>query len=302
MSNMALLVESLPKPVRMEFGRLEAAIAACDSRIQAMDGGEEGQQFAEQVASRLLRENARVLSLDVFDTVLLRNDACEARRYFDLSHNLSAALKKAGLGEIPAIDLYLTRCEAMEFGYRASVRVDGCVEGRIEDVLANQVKNLGLPKSAVKIFLKEEVAYECSALMPNPALIGIASRFAKNGGKVILVSDMYLSAKVIAAVIQKVAGKLSFIERLVSSADAIRNKRSGTIFPWLEKELDVPAEQFLHIGDSLISDFQRPIRAGWKAMHFPISDAEHRRRQQSLDQFLDEMEANGLNVSRWAKL
>lgn len=302
MSSQVESPEIMPEPVRSAFGQAEVALTSCESRIEAVNRGPEGRQFAESLERRLRRERSRVLSLDIFDTLLLRNDVCEARRYLDLSIRISQALAAAHLGEISPLDLYITRCEALEFGYRTSAPVEGCVEGRIEEVLANQVRNLGLPGTAMDILLREEISYESSVLAPNLPLIEVARNFSLDGGTVILLSDMYLSGIVLGHLIQSVAGDLSFVERLYSSADVVRNKRSGTIYPWLQAQLEIHADRFLHVGDNLVSDYQRPIEAGWKAMHFPVSKAELIRRQQSLCHFLAEMDGEGLDFSRWAKM
>jgi FMN phosphatase YigB (HAD superfamily) len=60
------------------------------------------------------------------------------------------------------------------------------------------------------------------------------------------------------------------ITRLISTADERVNKRSGTIFPRLMAQMDVPAAGFLHMGDSFTSDFRKPLEAGWAARHLPV--------------------------------
>lgn len=288
---------ALPDPKHLFFGELEKALSSCENRIEEMNGGALGKQFRQELQNRLQRDKTRVLSLDIFDTLLLRNDVCEAQRYFDISSNISRALARTV--RVSPLDLYISRCEAMKFCYRTSVEVGGCIEGRLENVIENQIRSLRLPKTTAKIFLREEIRYELSVLVPNNSLIEQARAHAENGGIVLLISDMYLSGDRISTLIEKTAGKLTFVARLISSADVSLNKRSGKVFTWLKKDLNIPSQDFLHIGDNFISDYQRPIEAGWRAMHFPVSQREHMRREKSLEQFTEQMTQHGITVSRW---
>ncbi|MFD0463224.1 hypothetical protein ACFQY9_16710 [Microvirga aerilata] len=237
----------------------------------------------------------------MFDTLMIRSNSSEARRYFQLSDRISKTLASSGYAAVDTSDVFLARCEALLFGYRTSLEVERCIEGRIEEVISNQVKMLDLPSACDEIFLEEEIAFETESLTPNQALIDLAEDFAKRGGKVILVSDMYLSGQAIDQILRRRIRRDGFEYELFSSADTVRNKRSGTIFPWLESRLDVPSSHFLHIGDSYISDFRQPKSFGWHAFHTPISEADLSLRKEDLERFLSENIHKGLDLSFWAR-
>jgi FMN phosphatase YigB (HAD superfamily) len=49
----------------------------------------------------------------------------------------------------------------------------------------------------------------------------------------------------------------------------------------VEKRLDLPSSNFVHVGDCLKRDFQNPLLAGWQAVHLPVSDAERLARRKN---------------------
>lgn len=284
------------------FGVTQAALTRSPDRRRDFADGAPAEALIEALREQLRRHEVRVLSLDVFDTLLLRDDTCEASRFLALSERQSEALRAAGHGEVSPLDLYVTRCEAMGFGYRFSREVAGCVEGRLPEILAAQARMLRLPDTAAILLEAEEMRHETEGLAPNRALLRLARGFAKSGGRVVCVSDMYLTTRQVDGLIDAVCGRPKLARTTWSSADTVLNKRSGRVFPWLADQLGVPPGRILHVGDSLEGDFQRPIAAGWRAFHLPIADAALRARERCLDGFRARMRSIGLNTDQWAKL
>ncbi|WP_156098524.1 HAD family hydrolase [Thermopetrobacter sp. TC1] len=254
-----------------------------------------------------IRENdIKVLSFDVFDTYLLRNSKPEAARYMELSNIILKRLKDSlphqeRLSTLDPADICLARIAGMQATYRTRPRVEGCGEGEIREVIAMQCRLIGLPAQAEDILLEAEIAYEAENLSENTLLARLARRFRKEGGKVILVSDMYLGADIIAEIIHRVV-KRPVHQHLFSSADMVVSKRSGKIFPAIERILGHAPREFLHIGDSWTGDVERPRKAGWHAMHFPIPRTELNKRKAALAEFIREMDEKGINTRAWAKL
>ncbi len=263
-------------------------------------------ELEDKIMSFIENNKVKVLSYDVFDTYLLRNSKPEAERYMELSSFILTKLKEEfpsqkRISALDPVDICLARIAGMQATYRTRPRVEGCGEGEIREVIAMQRCLLDLPEEAEEILLSAEIDYEVENLAENTLLARIARRFRKKGGKIILVSDMYLGADIIEEIIRRVV-KRRVHQHLFSSADMVISKRSGKIFPAIEKILGHASHEFLHIGDSWTGDVERPRKSGWHAMHFPIPREEMNRRKAALAEFIRKMDEKGINTRAWAKI
>ncbi len=297
--------EDFPQPKLYHFTQAVKTLKGCTSRPSFL-ASSDSQQLESLIWKEIERLSPGILSFDVFDTYLLRNNKPEALRYLEMSQYALKRLRKAfprdsKLKHLAAEDLCLARLMGMQATYRTRPLVQGCGEGEISEVIAMQRMVLGLDEQADDILLATEIEYEADNLNENPLLARIARRFRKQGGKVILVSDMYLGAAVIEKIIRKVASDKVY-DHLFSSADMVISKRSGKIFPALEKNLRTKAGRFFHFGDSWPGDVQKPRLAGWHAFYFPVSEAEKLERRKKLMAFITSMDAQGLETRTWAKL
>jgi FMN phosphatase YigB (HAD superfamily) len=294
---------TLPPPIIHEFAPVAAELLACGARPAFLQGPQ-GPAISQKIEAEIDRSGASILSFDVFDTFLLRNDKPETLRYFELSTALHERLLGKYGGKTPsAMDLLFARLTALTFSYRTSKAVDGCREGNLGQVIRVARTALGLDEDVEALFLETELDYEAANLTINPILAGISTAHRAIGGKVILVSDMYLSGDHIAALVSRVGGKNApAVDGIFSSADTIVSKRSGKVFKQVEKTMDAAATDFLHVGDAWEGDVVRCREAGWHTLHFPIARAELVRRQQALQRFVADMRSNGQDVSRWAQL
>jgi hypothetical protein len=286
-----------------EFGQIERMLEEVEDRHAALAGGAVHDAVRATIGQTLDRLGCSVLSFDVFDTLVLRNDMSEAERYWVLSDRIAQLL----LGEPPGgpvtEDLYLARNEAMHLCYRFSPTVNGCVEGRIADVLHLVARAAPRLAGQEQRMLDIEIEAEMSWLAPNHALLGAAADAVEAGRRVILVSDMYLDGGSIMRIVEGVCGsRLDGKVELFSSGDLIINKRSGRIFPYLSEKLGVPPTGFLHLGDSLEGDFVQPRLAGWHSMHHPVAARELARREAGLAAFRKRLHDDGLDVAAMAKL
>jgi len=312
--------DAFPQPVNHHFSESTNLLSETPSRIELIKKNSSSKIF-DTLWSTIEETAPSILSFDVFDTVLLRNNKSEAQRYLELSEVILDHLKNdptysKQVKGLNSYDFYLSRCQGMSLAYRTSPAIQGCREGRIEDVIKAQRTILDLDKSVEKIFLEKEIAYEAENLTLNSILIDLIDKFKQSKepsntdpqssgtnleGKVIFVSDMYLSSTIIAEIISKLTDKKIF-DFLFSSADLTLSKRSGKIFKKIENELGSCKETFLHFGDALIGDVQKPREAGWSSVYFPVSLEEKAHRQTNLEKFISTMDEAGLQTRRWAKI
>lgn len=299
-------IEEFPDPVIHEFAPVARELLACNARFDLLDGTQRD-VIVKYLQEAIAEANPSVLSMDVFDTFLLRNDKSEARRFYELSAfvrgRIADALKPPSEKLPGDLDFLVARVDAMALCYRTRKAVEGCREGRIRDIIRVSRRALDLRVEAEAIFLDAELDYEVENLRINPALFEVAQWFRKRGGRVVLISDMYLGKDEIAEVIARLDPSAATVfDEIFSSADHGVSKRAGKIFGLIERESAKVGIDFLLIGDALEGDVFRARAAGWGALHFPISNAESARRSRDLARFGTEMQALGCDVTQWAKV
>jgi FMN phosphatase YigB (HAD superfamily) len=297
----------LPEPVISLLGNFEWDVTLCEDRFSFFAGAA-GLAELERAITHEMREvepagsQIGLLSLDVFDTLLLRNNKAECERFWELSERLANSIARNKKASVGVTDIFCARLEAMELAYRASRLEQGCVEGELETIVSTQLGILGLDGHLRDKWVQEELFYECENLTANLALTELAKKFAGNGTKVILVSDMYLRRDHIKKIVDNIIGHARWIDEIYSSADVILNKRSGAIFRMLLERYKIPSYECLHIGDNLDADFIQPRTANMKAVHIPVSAVELAKRNDSLVKIYRRFLDLDINIAKWAKI
>ena len=221
-----------------------------------------------EIGSIISRKNIKTLSFDVFDTALLRSPCCEAKRFYEVASRFSAANE----GIFSAEDAFVARIDAAKAAYRFTPQaVDYTREGRIDLIAAVACAQLGVPgKQSQKVEL--ELEYEIEKLVPNPLVKAIIDKFPDLN--LIFISDMYLSAQQIQRLLLP-----TFNDAVVfSSADGNGSKRNGGLYKHTIAKMKIDADEILHFGDSLSSDYRGAKLAGLHGYLLPISDLERTQR------------------------
>jgi len=296
--------ETLPDPVIHEFAPIARQLLDCESRPALLKSAG-AEALAAEIEKTIEDSEPSVLSLDVFDTLLLRDAVSEARRFFNIAARARENVENAfGKRDWPtALDFLFARVDAMALCYRTREAVEGCREGKIGDIIRVARRTLDLPAEAESALLEAELDVETQSLTLNAILIDIVRDFRAAGGRVVLLSDMYLGKSEILSLVRRLdRSAAEEIDEVFSSADHIVSKRSGKIFALVEREFRKSPAEFLHIGDALEGDVFRARQAGWSALHFPIARAESAKRERDLATFIEEMSELGHDVTRWAKV
>jgi FMN phosphatase YigB (HAD superfamily) len=246
------------------------------------------------------------LSLDVFDTFLLRGPESEAERYLRWARFVLAGLAN-GPYETLARDttpeeLTVLRAKALELSYRFRKRIANSAEGSIREVARNVAYSLGQDQAFALKLLELEVEFETMQLQRNPLLSEVVVSFHRQGGRVLLISDMYLHANMIESICRRVdPDGMVHVDKVISSADTIISKRSGHIFGMVADTLCLNPSHTVHIGDNFDSDVVMARLAGWHAMHFPVSRPERAARERSLEWTIAHFDECGIDSRTWAK-
>lgn len=208
-------------------------------------------------------EPGGVLSLDVFDTVLLRDTRPELSRLGRIARAQAAALG----GAVAWSALYRARLRVQKAAYD-HVRHHGRGEVSHAELLAAIARDCGLPATALPRLAEAEVDWEMGALRPDRALAAMAQRARAQGWRVVFVSDMYLPATAIARLLAAHLPDLADC-RLFVSGDLGLTKRRGDLFAHVLGQLGGDGAQVLHVGDNPLADGTMAQAAGWRSVVLP---------------------------------
>jgi len=171
---------------------------------------------------------AKVVSFDIFDTLLIRPYV----RPEDLFLHLEYLEKKKGF--------YSKRKKAEERARRQS----SCEEVTLDEIYAL------LPKSFQQLKSKE-MALEEQVLRARSDVKEVFLYAKKKKKKIILISDIYLSKEFIGKILAKNGFKGL---PLFVSSDFRKSKRTGTLYDEVIKKLKIDPAKILHIGDNFYTD------------------------------------------------
>jgi HAD superfamily hydrolase (TIGR01549 family) len=112
--------------------------------------------------------------------------------------------------------------------------------------------------------LEVEVEKEVQVVCPN--VLGFLKRLARQGKKLILVSDFYLPGDAFSEIL-KHHNIFEMFERVFVSSDFLLAKRSGRLYDKVLEATDLRAENAFMIGDNYHSDFVKANERGLKSIH-----------------------------------
>lgn len=213
-----------------------------------------GRDFNSSKISTLVSD-ASIISFDVFDTLILRPGIAVPSDLFNLL-STDQSFKAA-------------RIEAEHFA-----RDEGKSRG-LEDITLLDIYKHQYPSDecARQEGMRLEISTELDVCKANPAALDFFNTVKRSGKRVIIVSDMYLSAETISTILTNNGFDLSGVNVYVSSEYGL-TKRSGNLFKTVlnrEKVQKGREGEILHIGDNLISDYINPRRCGMKSFLYKAS-------------------------------
>lgn len=194
-------------------------------------------------ALKALIDRHKVISFDIFDTLLLRPYV----RPVDLFEHLGRLNKIENFKDI--------RIKAEKEARKVN-------SGR-EDITIDDIY-LQLPPECS--FLKEkEMALEAKVLQPNKEMLQVFRYALKQRKKVIIASDMYLPVDFLNRMLRK--NGFTGFDKLYVSSDVGKGK-GKSLFSHIIKDLDENPQEILHIGDNLSCDYKKPVSLGMSAFYY----------------------------------
>jgi FMN phosphatase YigB (HAD superfamily) len=198
-----------------------------------------------------ITSSVKVISFDVFDTVITRN----VYRPSDLFLRIQTRL--AGCPQNPSSISNDFHKKRMEAEYEARKRYAGSEEVTLEQIWAVYAESSALSSDDITFMVQEEIKDEVKSISP----IAVTSSFIKQmrvaGFSIVFLSDMYLPNGVIRDMLEKV-GVIEPNDRLYLSGEIGLKKSTGNLFKFLKQDLGLASSEMVHIGDFMWGDVIMP--------------------------------------------
>lgn len=220
----------------------------------------------DDVVSDIAKKRFKVISFDIFDTLIARHISSpddvffllEKRAKSDLGINLPLATIRANAVR------KLRRFASEEEPTNKEVSTDEIYKYIEINYAINR-------KTCDQLHeLEKQIEFELSH--PRPVGKRLYDAVLESGVPIIIVSDTYYDESHITRVLEK-CGYVGF-DFLFLSSSGQRTKSGGTIFSSvyakiLEKWPSLKLSEICHIGDNSKNDVENPRRAGWQSRHLP---------------------------------
>lgn len=203
----------------------------------------------EHIKEMIRQPGIRVVSFDIFDTLLVR----PALRPKDIFHVLAKKVD-AALG----VDFINMR-------WNAEAQL-GKPHADIRDIYEHMARRHGLDARTANALLEEEIRCEQTLLTPRPDIKALYDEAMRLGKRVIAVSDMYLPGDILDGILKK---KGCPVAAVYVSCDYGARKSDGALYDVVLDAEGVHPSEILHVGDNRRSDYLEASKKGITAVWHP---------------------------------
>ncbi len=212
---------------------------------------------------------ARVVSFDVFDTLLVRKVAAPR----DVFLHLATPAPFAAWSLEPVV-LAQHRQEAENDARRRGMIARGSMEVTLQEIHAVLAERLRRPASDIPAMVRAEQLVERALCVAHPHLREVFDRAVHDGKVIWCVSDTYHDATFLRELLSECGYAVQGVD-VVSSADLRASKGEGKLLRQLAAAADLAADAVLHIGDHPRADFAIPAQQGFLAVLHPWAASHH---------------------------
>lgn len=215
---------------------------------------------ADEIKEIIFDKQIKVVSFDIFDTLLVRPFYAPA----DLFEFLDVRVTEL-LGTTEHVDFKKYRTEAEQVTRRRfSSKGEDVTLDEIYDCLREMMELTAEKAALIKAWEIESEIRFCRPRMFAKSLFEMAKQSGKGA---IITSDMYLPQSVVEHLLQKNSYK--GYDRLYLSSALRITKSTGHLYEYIAKDMGVAPEHILHIGDNETADVRKARSQGFQACHFP---------------------------------
>jgi HAD superfamily hydrolase (TIGR01549 family) len=214
------------------------------------------------LASAVASPECKLVSTDVFDTVLLRDHTIESSRLA-----ISSRQSARALGLDPRV-LTRLRWRLRVDSYRAVTLTRAEGEASLSAICLTLATALGLDEGAAQLMRRTEVDVDAQHLHPNRPLLAVLEQARRYRRRVVAVSDTYYDGHDLRHMLTRVVGADPF-DAVYTSSDLGLTKQAGAAYAEVARREGVPPQSIVHVGDSEAVDVVQARAAGWVAVHMP---------------------------------
>ena len=205
-------------------------------------------------------ENHHLYSFDIFDTLITRKLA-SPKGIFSIMQKVMNEDKR--FSDIPVYvkkNFYQIRIDAEAFA-RQCFCINGSEDKTFEEIY-EAIGMIGqLSSEQIELLAKLEIEMEMKFLIPINENIEKIKKLIESEKRVILISDMYLSSKVIRSILVNIDNIFENIPIYVSS-ECRKMKGTLNLFKYVQNKEKVSFDNWTHIGDNKNADVRAPKTLG----------------------------------------
>ncbi len=213
-------------------------------------------KFYEDIKENICSEKTKVVSFDIFDTLLLRPFYKPSDIFALMNITFNDMIKGYSYVDFEKIRINV------EAALRKEVKP-------IEEITLNEIyKRIGLifrlSKEQIEILKNKEIDLEYEFTRQRKTgkeLFELAQTMNK---KIICISDMYLPQNVVLNMLKKCGYN---IKNIYLSSEYLRTKNTGKLYDFVLEQENIKAEEIVHIGDNWDSDIVMAQNKGIRAYH-----------------------------------
>ena len=213
------------------------------------------QEQLEKVKEEI--QSAKVISFDVFDTLIVRLTNTPEEVFDLLEH-------RTGLHDFASKRQQL-QMQASQKAEREEGKPHANFDEIYDYIAEHMEENVNWDEIKVA-----EIEVEKDVLRVNPQIREIYHYAKTLGKRIIVTSDMYFDTDQVREFVENCG--YNGIDAYYVSADVNRTKYRGDIFAYISEKEKVEGPDILHIGDNAVSDVEYAKKAGWRAIQYPATE------------------------------
>ncbi len=219
----------------------------------------------DEIVDRIFSDDIKVVSFDVFDTLVFRPFARPADVFLSLNKPFSKVFETTSMVDFSGIRRHAEQhCHKLQKALKPGIE-----EPTLEEIYDTVSLLYGYDREKLRIIENIEIENEIKFAYPRKSAVQLFDMAKKAGKHVIVASDMYLPKSCIEKILAKCG--VEGYEKLYLSSEMHLTKHSGRMFPAIISDLKEIAQsnQILHIGDNTLSDIENSQQHGIIAAHYP---------------------------------
>lgn len=237
-----------------------------ESRVPTVAGARKDDAVKPTLTFDEMAETAKVISFDVFDTLLVRKLGSPATIWQIMEAKACEILRSHGY-ELSSIfkfsdERLLAARTALE-----NAKIKGREDVELKHIYDSFCEEMGFDIEVISPLLKSlEEEVEEQFITCRKRGHELYSKAKKMKKRVIFVSDMYLSKDFVSNLLKNNGFEN---ETLYISSEIGMRKKTGSIWRHVLNDCKLTASEVLHIGDDISADVDTPRSRGFNVLHLP---------------------------------